>query len=901
MTIYFGLAFDEIPYPMPEQCTGGISYLGPQQLLLLLESHLGLSGHPPDNEYLRIEQYRQALSAHLRDESDAFFRASFEADQFATAANLLNRRDELLLAGWQLLPEDGQPERLRCLCDVESRFTGTDHTLAPGYADRFIMVLQHLPTRRQPIQYLWLNEPMHLLPTHWQKLVQCLQHLGVRVQALPHEPASENCDLADFQQIIQNPSAQKRVLRGDGSLLVIRGKRDLDLAAFVATLLRRNPNFRPLCLITDKNRSLDEPLVQEGLPALGIPSASLARPTLQVLKLAPAFLWQPLDPFKVMEFVSLAIKPLEDELANNIAMQIAQTPGINSDSWYAMLARYFEELDARAQRDASLKVEEVRQQYRFWFDRRRYDITKTVPKEDVIDIFDYLTHWARSKFEDTDNKHNALLVLHEQAKRISELLRALPETQLSHLELERIVRTIYESSPVLFHDTALGHLPHIYQPNGLLGPAEDLLWWNFTQAEATHFFSRWYQLERRYLENKGVRLATPATENEYLIWQRRQPVLHARQRLLLLIPAHTDGTEVHPHPLYGNLEAAFANLEDILYDIDTHQGRENLSRYFDLPQNQALEHRKLGRPRPFLYINSAFALQQREVESQSSLETLFYYPYQWVFRHKIRLTKSSILSIVKDNTLMGNLAHRFFEKLLQEDISNWNQQLVAQWIDEQARNLLAREGAVLLLYGREPERINFIKRLKYAAWSLVSAIQRNGWQVVETEKLLEGKFLDITVNGRADLVLERNGERVIIDLKWRGAKRREESIRNEEDLQLTLYSKLLPPEEQWAHTAYFIMENGKFIARNSQAFQEARAVAPDSDHAQVHERILARMQATYTWRMQQIQSGHIEIRCAQTQKELEEWYQSQDLFDILEMRSEDAPFDDYRTLINLIE
>jgi hypothetical protein len=172
--------------------------------------------------------------------------------------------------------------------------------------------------------------------------------------------------------------------------------------------------------------------------------------------------------------------------------------------------------------------------------------------------------------------------------------------------------------------------------------------------------------------------------------------------------------------------------------------------------------------------------------------------------------------------------------------------------------------------------------------------------VVATEKALEGKFLGIPVNGRADLVLEKDGELAVIDLKWRGARRREETIKNEEDLQLVLYSKLLTDDHTWAHTAYFIIENSKLIARNSQAFKEVNAISPDSDHVQVHERILARMQATYDWRIQQLQQGKVEVRCQQTQLDLEEAYQNQ-LLDLLEMKSEDAPFDDYRTLINLID
>jgi len=930
LTIYFGLALDDISYPLPTHTTGGIDYFGPQKLILVLESHLGIIGHPSENEYLRIEQYRQALGKHLEDHPASFFKNSFEADQFATAAKLLAMRDELLLAGCNLANLQGVPDleeaakidaahflnlphpapnRLACLAEIEKLFENPDRKLAFGFADRFIAVLQHLDSRQQPIQEIYLAEPFELLPSHFQKLLQKLESLGAKLHQLQTNLPEGETDLATFQKTLQNgqdlPDSEnlanrKRRLRGDGSLLVIRGKRDADLAGYLAQVFRHNEPFKPVCLIPNKNRALDNATVQEGLPSMGIPSASLARPTLQVLKLITVFLWNPVDPFKIMEFVSLAIKPLETELANRIATLMAQIPGLNSDRWFAIIASYFEELESRARYDRNLKPDEIRFQYRFWFERRRYDIARTVPKENVMEIFNYLHRWARIQFDEKDNKNNSLLVLSEQAKRIRDLLDALPETQLTNLELERIVRTIYEPAPMNFTEQELGFLPHVHQTNAFLDNVDNLLWWNFTLAEPVHFFSRWYKTERDYLESQGIRLQNPTDENELLIWQRRQPVLRTKKQLILAIPQMVDGSEVHQHPLFGNLEATFSNLDDIIFDIDTEKGKAAFAQYFELPNRIQMPHKQLGKPRPFLNVRAAERLSAREEETFSSLESLFYYPYQWVFRHKIKLSKSSILSVVQNTTLMGNLAHGFFERLFREDIRSLNKSQIEQWIEKESRDLLSREGSVFLLYGREPERVAFIKKVKYAAWCLVNLIQKNGWNVVETEKALEGKFLGIPMNGRADLVLEKDGELAVIDLKWRGARRREETIKNEQDLQLVLYSKLLTDDHTWAHTAYFIIENGKLIARNNQAFKDIHAISPDSDHVQVHERILGRMQATYDWRIQQLQAGKVEVRCQQTQLDLEEAYQSQ-LLDLLEMRGEDAPFDDYRTLINLIE
>jgi hypothetical protein len=197
--------------------------------------------------------------------------------------------------------------------------------------------------------------------------------------------------------------------------------------------------------------------------------------------------------------------------------------------------------------------------------------------------------------------------------------------------------------------------------------------------------------------------------------------------------------------------------------------------------------------------------------------------------------------------------------------------------------LLEREGAVLLLYGHEPERAGFLKRIKYAAWSLIDLIRNNGWTVEGTEQALEGRFLGLQVNGRADLVLRRGEELAIIDLKWRGASAREAVIRNEQDLQLVLYAKLLTADQSWAHSAYFILESGRVVARNNRAFGEITPVSPDADPVEVNQRIFNRMAATYHWRLDQIRQGRIEVRCKHTQAELEACY-GDELLEILEMK-----------------
>ena len=896
MNFIFGTALDNPSWPQPDFSKGGCLWHGPNMLLQWLEFHFGLAGHKNNNEHLRIEQYRQAIRAFLAKNPSPFFARSFQADQFATAANLLARRDELLLAAWDFSITDGIPERLRCIASIEQVLQASPTELPAGFADRFTIVEKKIALRASAIHKINLVEPLELLPYHWQRLFTSLSGQGVEIIPPPLQDRMPDTDLGRFQAFLAG-KVGPQPLDHDGTLILLRGKRDTDLGSYLAALLRRNPSFHPCFLIPDKSRTLDEAFIQEGLPSLGIQPASLARPTLQALKLIPNFLWTPVDPYKIMEFVSLPLKPLESELANRIAQQMAQTPGILGESWQVMLGQYFSELEERALKDSNLDVREIRQQYRFWFERRRFDVAGSVPKNEVEDIFQYLFIWAKKTLEQKSN-NPSLLMLAEQAKQIVDLLQTLPEKELSRLELERIVRTVYEPAPMQLNLREIGSFPYVHQPNALCAPVRELVWWNFTQNEPDYFFSRWYDHERAWLQQLNIPLNSPADQNALLGFQRRHPVWMTQHRLILVIPEVAEGSTMLPHPLLGDLEACFGSLEHITATDEN----QLLGRYFDLPEKVLIPFRRLGKPAPFLRLNHPEKLSDRAEETFTSLESLLYYPYQWLFRYHIRLRKSSILSIVKDSTLQGNLAHRFFQNLLLiPDLSSWSKAEVDQWIEREAERLLHREGAVLLMYGKEAERKRFLKRLKFAAWSLVNLLQNNQWRVEATELGLEGSFGGVQLNARADLVLSREAEQTVLDLKWRGGLRRELMIKNEEDLQLALYAHLLPMSTEKVHTAYFIMENGRLIARDRSAFKDITPISPDVNPIDVRERILKKMETTLHWRLEQIRQGEVEIRCTPTLAGLDSHYAQEDLLSLLEMKTEDAPFDDYRTLINLIK
>ncbi|MCC7464998.1 MAG: PD-(D/E)XK nuclease family protein [Saprospiraceae bacterium] len=884
MILHFGHQFDSIVCSSREPREAEW-FLGPVKFLQWLEARLGLKGYPNNTTYLRIELYRQTLAQYL-GQSDAFYRASFEADRFATAETLLQWRDELLKAGWDFTTPPGTPDRLAVLAGIEKLFKQKllDPELGPeatGAADRYELVLKCLDSIPVSLEKIKIYEPLELQLPVIQRLMKKLLEMGITLEeVILSSQAAPETPLGRWKQ---------GTGKGAGKLAIIKSRRDSEAAIFLAQLLRDNTQYRPVFLVPEMNLLLEQNLLQEGFSPMGIQSASLARPSLQVLKLAPAFLWEPVDVFKLMEFVTLPVKPLDSGLAIEIARVLAEKPGLFSDTWFAAVFGYLEQ---------EKTGDEAREQYSFWFDRKRYPLESSAPKKEAEGIYAYLQHWAIRHFEATGSNNPSLLVLAEQARRIKELLEALPEQRISFLELERIVRTIYEPSPMQLADPESGSLTFFHHPGAITEAVDDLVWWNCVYENLTPAPDKWQKEERVFLSDRQVFPENPKQQRQRQQLTLFRPLLQTRNSLLIVIPEQTDGAETELPILWSDLEAFFGGeMAQLVYDLNKASDRERLSNWLKVPESQTIPLRASFRPQPQIQITYPEDRLSSVYETPTQLENLFYYPHRWFFRQKLLLYRSSLLSVTRDNTLLGSLAHRFFENLLTKDLNQIDRKYLQEWIQEEAKALLPKEGATLLLYGREPERMAFLQKLANAAWNLISHLRNNGWEVVGTEMPLEGRFLNLPIRGKADLVLKRDDENAIVDLKWSGTRYRRELIQNEEDLQLILYAKMLSPAEHWPHTAYFILEEGKMIARNNLAFKDAIiAGTPGEDHEAVAGRILEKMEKTYAWRLQQLKNGRLEIRTARTAVELEHMYDGQ-LMELLEMKQDDAAWDDYRTLL----
>ena len=903
MTVIFGFGLDDPIKPNFGDTHLGQEVLGPKGLIYLLANRFGLYTPPQNLIHLRLEHYRQAIKKSIENNDSApFYAQSFQAAPFATAEELLARRDDLVGAGWDFEMTPKTPIRLASFALLESLYQDIQvarNLYIPGLADLQMAIEKQLPARHNPILELTLLEDQSLLPLTIQRLFNKLAKHGTTIKcSAPLIPVNPLSDLGVFQQSLKHPDQINFPvsLKNDGSLCLIRGENESILAKFMAKLLASSSSQELSLVVPPGRQSLDLAIVQEGLPSLGIQSSSKARPSLQALKLIPLFLWDPINPTLLMEFVSLQIKPLHPILAVRIAEHLAQYPGMKGESWYNMINSCFDRLKTQGGSKENL-LKEARFQYQFLFERQRFPQHTKVPKQEVIELFDYLNSWAIQYFKDQGEKDESLFALSVQAQKIVMLIEAQPETSLFPIEIEDIVRTVLEAATLQVIPRQQNAFAITQQAHNWIQRPRKLIWWNFLEPASLPAFPKWRATELQFLKKRGVLLDQPTFQADFQSFALKKGLLLPQEQLILVIPEKVEGQSMAANRLLGNLETTFSNLTPIT--VTPFKPATILEKMgWSPPSLEALPYHPASEPQPFVQVNSKWTpLHWPDKLSPTKIEQMIYYPHHWFFYHYLKLKPMAIYTIAPPERLMGNLAHRFLEKILQQPIDQFDQSTLEQYIEELEKKLLPTEGATLLLYGKEADRIQFLRTMNYAAWTLINLIIENGWQVLETEHRIETRWNDTALEGRTDLILIRGTEKAIIDLKWSGLSYRKAMLKNEEDLQLNLYSQLLESAE-WPYSGFYIINRAKMVCRNKDAFSQAETISSDHSLVEINERIKLKIQATYNWRKQQLQKGKVEIRSLKTKAMLESHY-GEELLPLLEMKRESHRFEPYLVLANL--
>lgn len=808
MDIVFGLQADAGAWP-DHGGTGmgasGAPVVGPNGLVEILETARGL-GVPPTSHVVRIAACEAALEK--LDGPPRFWMKSLEVDAWATARTLLRWRDELVDAGWDPAATWISPR----LADLAAAAKAAAD-VPPGLADRLAALVEDLATRPAlPIRRIRLIDPRDVHSAGWRRLLDRVEACNVSVEQLPHEPAApDGTALGRLQRWIRGGGPVEG--EPDGTVTIATSASAALAAEVMGQWFAERGDLEVVLIGQDADTHLlDHGLCAAGQPRAGRSRASAHRGSLQILLLAFKIAWTPFDPRALMELLAFPMSPIAPRAARRLAAALEEAPGRGGPIWREAWTKIAEAELGEADGDpAKLKKAHARlERWQEWVEPELADPSGGMPLEAALAACDRTIAWAGARYAiDGDQLYAATASL---AGDVRAALVKIGRSFLPRTLIERIIDQaldIGHDNPAAAAEAAKWRC--VPQPGSVWAPAETVVWWNFRTTQEGTRRQPWTDTERQELADKGclvddVGLGGRAAS---AAWERA--VLHARGSLLLISGGLDSGDDEVLHPLAHRLAPATEKLasrikiEDALAaPIITVAGVE-LRR--EAVPVAPLPHSRPVWPAPIGYQERLDGL----THSATSFEARLGCQLKWALKHVARLRPGRVHSIPDANQLLGNLAHSLAQAIFApgepphiKSARERARELLDDLIHNIAAPLHLPELAAQLAEARD--------RLPAAMGELARTLAANRLTVEATEKQVSATFENaLSVRGAVDLVArDRNGQHVIIDLKWtRNDRMRREELEQGNAVQLATYGAMMAGDEPY-RAGYFLLNQRQF-------------------------------------------------------------------------------------------
>ena len=860
MQISFGLHLDGLKPETPQTAVGAAT-LGPNGLLEVLETQLGLpvpTAHPSEVLFSYLQCLRE-ISA-----PDRFFHRSLEVDPINVARTLLGWREQWYEAGWDGTLPDDAPARLADMAALEVIAKGR---LPLAHGERLQWIAQTLAERGTQLERVALHTPFEDLPYTWQQVIDALPWSSAPgLDLTPAGPAGSDLALVQtrllsMSDLDEGQSGAIELLKGDGSLLIVKSaSRDLSADAIAEFLLAKGELGRTVVVAEHDGIILDNAFERAGLPRCGFQRYTRFRAATQVLKLSLSLLWEPVDPYRILQFLLHPVGPLPNWVRSRLADAVAQSPGIGGPDWVETI-RKIEQIQREHNDGDKEEVEKLQADISYWLDGDRYDPGAGAPLEALIEHTQRVSSWASTKLHVMENETEAALfaAAHAQAEALLTELAVLRETsaeRIPRLELERRIDEVTSEVPDPSTYEEAGHVRATTAPAAVTRQWPTVIWWSLAPTHKAISYP-WSRRELAALRAAGVRLPE---ENDIVHRSSRewlQPLCNATERLILVL--HHD--ELGAHPLWTRMESLFEGIEKIQIEPELLRGETKLG-LLEV-QTHPLPLRPLPAPRRRWSLPDDCAVTPRDIESYSSLNKLCDYPHEWVLQYAARLRAGRAAELSDGSLLFGNLGHRMIEEFFRthDGWRDMQDEDVVAWMYAELPGMMKREGAVLLAPGRGIHRQRIASTLERALVQLLAHLRSANVEQATPEASGEASFEGRRLTGAIDLVLTHgNGQHSVMDVKWAGQSYRHDLLLDNRALQLATYSylqKCLDGTDLWPPGAFFILSNGNVLANDTSSFPNA-IVSPSNDGEGVAE-LWGRLLSTCRWRWAQLESGQVEV------------------------------------------
>lgn len=811
MTIYFNTERDGAPWSDRDSSLGELT-TGPLGLLTVLEARCGTSG-PRRSHASRIAGMMAVLATSSTHD---WFRSSFANDPWATAAELLSVRDELLtarvahgpagFAGHQPLPGT----RLQTL----TALTDNPDIPADGFPDRVMDVLNELRSaefcRLKPFAgyRIAVNEPRVLLPPVWITVFDAVIAAGGKVEY--------RGDVA-MDTAAAGPPALP-------ALTIVTASDEWHAAEHLAAVLSRLAEDDPaaarsLALVVPGDASaLDWTLTRWGLPITGRGGTSAARWGHQILPAFLATLWSPADPQAIASFLSVAAGLVPPIVSRELIHALSEHPGTGGPKWAKALGSIVAATDA-----------ETADRYERIFAGELFDLEEGVPAA-VLD--DRLT-WLNRRVAAKAAQRKTLRVTLGHIAELRDIVSGLShdgEYRISRALLERILGTIVrpvsgggeeEAAPWTVCDS-LSTVP---------SDARLLICWNCTDAEPA-VTQRFTDPERATLKSAGYLLESTEIARARREWNRRSALAVSDRHIVALVPAGIRGTDTEAAPWLAELKDA---LGPSVTEVDLSCGGYEVEiAGISVARREAS--REISNEPPSVHHVPPGSIGYPDKLSYSAISSLIGCPMKWSLGSTGVLSAGANVTLPTGSQMIGTMTHAIVEQIAREHspegvFPDHCGELAASLFDE----IVPAMAAELLQPGRNVSRRRYRERVVAAVTALGEVILRLGLSITRVETFLEapwtltlsadGSTTTVRFSGPADMELaDGTGKPFVLDLKYSYAENfYTELVSTGAALQLASYAWLIEQETKrtTVGSGYFLLPKTKLITDSPLAGDDA--------------------------------------------------------------------------------
>ncbi|MBY0546115.1 MAG: PD-(D/E)XK nuclease family protein [Candidatus Obscuribacterales bacterium] len=829
MQIVFGMHLDGLVCPeIYNGSTHSInsSILGPQGFLSLLEQQLGL-GYPASTQPERVAQYLAKLAEF--DNESQFYSSSFGTDCWATAQRVLEMRDALVAHGVSAAHQFPPGSRLDALLKIEA----LDSTpLFPGQADRAREVLGALTRARFiEIQEVQLVTQSNHLSQPWTKILGLLAKLGVCIRESRLDPkAPEGSDLCSVQHAML--AGTPNPMTGDQTIVRLDAADEIEAAEFIAEWLASDQQENSNLAIIRGNGStiLDELCSSLNIPRIGSQSNSKLRGALQVLPLLFELSWEPLNPSRLLEMLSLPGSPIPLAVSRMFINALREEAGTGGECWrqaYSRARDLRKERHQKKNQDPAVVdklVEREALSWRSWLEPDRFSPTEGITSSAAQTLCQQIQQWAATAAS-TGKVDKLIASAAQQARTVASIIKFMKLDRISRIQIDRILDSVLmEGAKKEAGGAEAADWSVVDSPGQIWNTVDTVLWLDFVKRDSLiKYLPPWQQSELELLKGVGTTMESQirSCTREAATW--RLPIQYAQRRILLVSPRVVAGECVSVHPVWDEIDAFVDNPKRITIATDKTYNQAETILCGRKISRHPLTGKELKTSPPIWRLQPGL-VKPRETESSSSIERLLGCPLSWCFEYAGKIHPGTMLALPDDERLFANIAHIAVAKLFSER-RRWQPSEASLRMEEVLKELTETIGPQLLAAGKATELSTRCTELKRAFGVLVSLInvaelEVDACEVQKTREFGEGQF-----KGVIDLLLkDSTGRHIILDLKWtKWHKYKQRQLAEGRAIQLAAYRWLQSDETEWGQlggAGYFMLRQAKLYFSSLEPFPE---------------------------------------------------------------------------------